>query len=632
MANSTTPQTAKYFFIASKLKTKDKNFLVFDIQSANPNPGAPIDAYQLKSTGNENQLWQWGPGDAKDGRLLLSKMNGFAVDILNAGTDAGTPLDAFPVKTSDTANQLWTLTRDGHLVSQLNNLVIEIPSDADLSAAPVLAMNTQGSGLNQQWSIIPDYPLEDILRMKGDGFPSFTGGQETAFEAINKQLGVKNIRAEYVNTNKAISKALLEGLQRPANIQPDDWNKVIAQLGQEFQAVADVRALFGNFLNFYTELTVDQQARLNQAAVDADMDTSTTVNYSWVGLVESIIIGLLSLITAPIGGGALTIGVAASAAASILSGAVNMGLANNAFSGSTLNFNSQLSALWSQLSVNFETLLTSIAGQQNNILTNWNKLQAVEARINASGPTALKWNQEANARLIATSGASYTIFTLQQLLPTRFQIYRWSQVNSSSRLNDGFPTDAPGYATWSEQFDNGMSNYYTIQDSKGDFPGGQAMTEDLWNNGVQPSDFFKAVNGWEQFQIIEQALKHISLAINFVNQTGTALTVNAEPGSSDSSTLRGNNPAVLNPYWNMLSVVDAKVSELENSTIQFDYQLFEPNNSDAVISFTVNMDQFGHVSITSTQTSSNYFFQTSQIINANEVNDTPGSLTFTIWQ
>ena len=144
-----------YHFIKSKL---DGN--VIDIVGANTNPGAQLDAYPKKTSGTENQLWEFVPDPSGSGYFLIksklngavieipgdlalpgvkldmttivnynpgqlwqfyqdpggsgycfimSKLNGYVIDIVEASTSPGALLDLYPPKSSGTDNQLWAL-------------------------------------------------------------------------------------------------------------------------------------------------------------------------------------------------------------------------------------------------------------------------------------------------------------------------------------------------------------------------------------------------------------------------------------------------------------------------------------------------------------------------------------------
>lgn len=117
-----------YFAIQNKLSGN-----VIDIQRASTKAGVSLDAFPQKSSGNDNQLWEFVPDPANSGYWFIkSKLSGNVIDIQQASTKTGALLDAFPQKSSGTANQLWEFVADPagsgcfFIVSQLNGNVIDI--------------------------------------------------------------------------------------------------------------------------------------------------------------------------------------------------------------------------------------------------------------------------------------------------------------------------------------------------------------------------------------------------------------------------------------------------------------------------------------------------------------------------
>jgi hypothetical protein len=102
------PAGSGYFFIKSKLAGH-----VIDIQNGNTlaglADGIPLDAaVQKNDVQNQNQLWQFVEDPAGSGYcFIMSQVNGDVIDIKGASSAAGTALDAFPMKSSGTDNQLW---------------------------------------------------------------------------------------------------------------------------------------------------------------------------------------------------------------------------------------------------------------------------------------------------------------------------------------------------------------------------------------------------------------------------------------------------------------------------------------------------------------------------------------------
>jgi hypothetical protein len=146
-----------YYFIKSKL---DGN--VIDIQGASTTSGAPLDAYPQKTTGTDNQLWEFVPDPAGSGYYFIkSKLDGNVIDIKGASTASGTLLDAYPQKATGTDNQLWEFFLDpagsGYhfIVSKMNGNVIDVQGASTKAGALLDAYPLKSSGTdNQLWTVV----------------------------------------------------------------------------------------------------------------------------------------------------------------------------------------------------------------------------------------------------------------------------------------------------------------------------------------------------------------------------------------------------------------------------------------------------------------------------------------------
>ncbi len=149
---------SNYYFIKSKL-----NGNVIDIQGASTQSGAPLDAWPQKPTGNGNQLWQLIPDPAGSGYYFLqSQLNGNVIDIEGASTQPGALLDAWPQKPTGNDNQLWQPIPDpagsGYhfLKSKLNGNVIDIQGASTQSGVLLDTWPQKPTGNdNQLWMTVP---------------------------------------------------------------------------------------------------------------------------------------------------------------------------------------------------------------------------------------------------------------------------------------------------------------------------------------------------------------------------------------------------------------------------------------------------------------------------------------------
>jgi hypothetical protein len=148
---------SKYYFIKSKLDGD-----VIDIRGASTNAAAGLDAYPQKTSGTDNQLWEFVPDPAGSGYYFIkSKLDGNVIDIKGASMNAATTLDAYPQKTSGTDNQLWEFVPDPagsgccFIVSKLNGNVIDILRGSTTAGAGLDAYPLKVSGYeNQLWSVV----------------------------------------------------------------------------------------------------------------------------------------------------------------------------------------------------------------------------------------------------------------------------------------------------------------------------------------------------------------------------------------------------------------------------------------------------------------------------------------------
>jgi hypothetical protein len=148
-----------YYFIKSKL-----NGNVIDILGGSTRSGAGLDAYPQKSTGTDNQLWEFVSDPAGSGYYFIkSKLDGNVIDIEGGSTKAGALLDAYPQKTTGTDNQLWEFVSDpagsGYyfIVSKLNGNVIDIQGASTTAGALLDAypLKAEATGYdNQLWTVV----------------------------------------------------------------------------------------------------------------------------------------------------------------------------------------------------------------------------------------------------------------------------------------------------------------------------------------------------------------------------------------------------------------------------------------------------------------------------------------------
>jgi hypothetical protein len=145
-----------YYFIKSKL-----NGNVIDIAGASTTAGAGLDAYTQKTSGNDNQLWNFVPDPGGSGcYYIVSKLNGNVIDIEGDSTKPGALLDAYPKK-SGAGNQLWYFVSDPagsgdcFVVNQQSGNVIDIQNASTAAGALLDAYSVKFTGYtNQLWTVV----------------------------------------------------------------------------------------------------------------------------------------------------------------------------------------------------------------------------------------------------------------------------------------------------------------------------------------------------------------------------------------------------------------------------------------------------------------------------------------------
>jgi hypothetical protein len=146
-----------HYFIKSKL-----NGHVIDIADSSKKSGASLDVYTQKTTATDNQLWEFLPDPAGSGYYFISsKLNGNVIDIQDSSKKAGALLDAYPKKTTGADNQLWQFISDpggsGYffISSKLNGNVIDIQGSSTKDGALLDVYPGKVSNYNNQlWTVV----------------------------------------------------------------------------------------------------------------------------------------------------------------------------------------------------------------------------------------------------------------------------------------------------------------------------------------------------------------------------------------------------------------------------------------------------------------------------------------------
>jgi len=147
---------ADYFAIENKLSGN-----VIDIESSSNKPEALLDAFTMKSSDNDNQLWEFVSDPGGSGLFYMkSKLSGDVIDIKGASTAAGAALDVYP-QAAGARHQLWAFNPDpagsGYFFirSLLDGNVIDVQQNSKKAGAPLDAFPQKTSDYdNQLWKVV----------------------------------------------------------------------------------------------------------------------------------------------------------------------------------------------------------------------------------------------------------------------------------------------------------------------------------------------------------------------------------------------------------------------------------------------------------------------------------------------
>jgi hypothetical protein len=144
------------YFIKSKL-----NGNVIDIVGASTSGGAKLDAYPQKSSGTDNQLWEFVADPAGSGYFAIkSKLDGTVIEVPGDLALPGVGLDVTSLVNYN-AGQLWQFYDDPagsgyfYIMSKLNGFVIDIEGASKSAGALLDLYPPKSSGTdNQLWQVV----------------------------------------------------------------------------------------------------------------------------------------------------------------------------------------------------------------------------------------------------------------------------------------------------------------------------------------------------------------------------------------------------------------------------------------------------------------------------------------------
>jgi len=495
------------------------------------------------------QLWQI----TADGRLL-SAIDGTLVAVLgqnyNSESDAQyIALGQSPAQTDSSLQ--WIYNSDGQLrfINACNGFALNVAGGYAGNNPPIIAYPVESpTPLNDQWTLSPACPLDDILAQPPVPFPQFIDDQAIAYSDINVMLDVVDVRSEYTSQDAPFAEwyAKITTAPYPNNVQPEDWLAVMTQVANELTAADSITKLFGNYQSYQNSLFSENNNLLTQLVTDAGMETGSSTGGLGLAIFEGVMYTTLEMM-GPVG----------AVLGNLMMAGINIGLAaTDDTSISPDPFQVAYSDLLSQLRENFIALEKITSNMETTILTDWGKMSATFADICLlSGPNSLAWPDTLTLQMEESALPGYTIASMQMLLPAKYQIYQIQETNGSQL--PGVPSDAQWvqWDSWSELLKSNIWTKYWIADSSNvnAYPSQNAM-DDLKNANVSASDFYQGLAGWgfaRSYPFNAGALPGVDtngLVITVTNLTPNPLTVSAAPNSGQGVTVNGPSSQTLQPY------------------------------------------------------------------------------------
>lgn len=518
------PPTGQWFFLLSGV-TQGGATMAANVSGASSAPGAAVLLWALEA-GSNNEMWQISPQG-----VVTSALDQSLVMSLGSG-DAVVTATAVP---GGSAAQQWDFTPAGLMINQSNGQALTVPEGG--GSTPQLATAAVGGApaANQQWTSSPGYPMDAILAQPPVPFPSFSDspGRSAAWKALLADLGI-DPRTQYTNLDAKLTGYLdtVTSATRPGNIPQEDWDDVQDQLKAELNDAMAVQALYNQYGQYHSDMFADNGARLQQLAADAQIEQGTNTS----GVVSAIVQGAIytTLSAIPVFGSVL---------GNVVQTAMNAALSIGTISPDP--FEVAYSDLWGTLSSNFEALLAMTGQQEQAILSDWGKLDAVGRLTTAKGPDSLAWRAGLTGDLVTGSVPGYEIALMQVLLPAKYRIYRYQGQSNGDAL-DG----VPAWAQWVQDIGSGQWNKYLIADAANPsaYPSQQAMQNDVWDNGAAQADVFLARNGWNAFVTIDLGLDCNWAQTTIQNRTGSPLVVTLAQGGTEFTYIPGPLTLALPAY------------------------------------------------------------------------------------
>lgn len=514
--------------------------LVADIDGANPAAGTQVIVFSRN--GGSNQLWTLSNGN------FVSRLNSFVLDVQGANTAAGTPIIAFPPRGK--SNQNWTVNEDGSITNGLNGFALDVSGGSSAPASNLVANPRNPDSTSQQWVLVPDYFFTAILALPQTGFQAFTGDELTAYQAISQQsIGLissdsNDVRAQYSNMNAVLSKT---GFVKPADVPQDAWDTVVSIMEQEIAAVLNVHALFNNLQELYQRVFISDILGVNKIINSSALSSSSTSQASVFGIFAEVLASMLG-----------ELGPEVAAVAIAMSASIESGLSEGE-NGATIQ--AKQSELWGSLQISFNAIISALGSQFKQILCNQAPLMETGLRTVSKGLNSLFWNVDWGSSsspcgltpvLSDAMNAGLVVSILQMLMPSIYFVRVIPQTTDQNASND-----IPSQGRWVEDLGGGFYNIHLLIRTDNSSLDTDFLQKNLWDNGVNPQDFYYARNGWEGFQLqylLDTSTPCNSLITILTNQSSRTLTVSPQSFIGGFSNDRSNQAQTMLPGGSVMYI------------------------------------------------------------------------------
>jgi hypothetical protein len=367
-----------------------------------------------------------------------------------------------------------------------------------------------------------------------------SGGSQAAYNWISLQLCCSDIRSSYVNLNVSptiwlsqISKLTYDS-SKISNSSQADFDAMVQQLSTEFQYVALVR----NFQNNVVSLYQDQQANISLLLQEDSDKVLQNLNISlstpskpasWIDMLNSVLTvesSLLGII--PGGGGVGPVTNAVRAAISLGTVIASDSASHtNTPAGSPLRAieNEEITAaqLAATAANEFSATLISVGGEFDRVVTDWGRLKALGAPLNAG---QVSWDGNSSGRLLSAFDRLYQrelyIKLLQANNVVQYMPYTGDTHNVIQNADNGAGTDCD------------LRTYFRKYPSLLWYPNGLPNTDTKDPNN-QPPPNFPYEYQWGTYAPVNTNDQNEGCAGNGPGYTNTFGLFNPlDPGNADS--------------------------------------------------------------------------------------------------